>query len=122
MTPNIAAVILCGGESRRMGRPKAWLPFGDSDVQQVVRLVALVARPIVVVAGQGLPSCRSPTSAWYAISWRAAVRCKGWRGWVLSLIRLSSRTRLLPMSRFSTAAGWTAGRVERRLRSGHPIR
>jgi len=24
----LGAVVLCGGQSRRMGRPKAWLPFG----------------------------------------------------------------------------------------------
>ena len=56
MTPG--AVVLCGGESRRMGRPKAWLPFGEERLlQRVVRLVDTVARPIVVVAaaGQELP-------------------------------------------------------------------
>jgi molybdenum cofactor guanylyltransferase len=53
-----AAVVLCGGESRRMGVPKAWLPFGPERLlQRVVRLVGTVARPIVVVAapGQELP-------------------------------------------------------------------
>ncbi len=52
------AVVLCGGESRRMGRPKAWLPFGlELMLQRVVRLVGTVAGPIVVVAapGQDLP-------------------------------------------------------------------
>ncbi len=45
------AVVLCGGESRRMGRPKAWLPFGpELMLQRIVRLVGTVARPIVVVA------------------------------------------------------------------------
>jgi molybdopterin-guanine dinucleotide biosynthesis protein A len=45
------AVILCGGASRRMGRPKAWLPFGDERMlERVVRLAGTVARPIVVVA------------------------------------------------------------------------
>ena len=55
---SVAAVILCGGESRRMGRPKAWLPFGDERMlERVVRLAGTVARPIVVVAasGQELP-------------------------------------------------------------------
>ncbi len=53
-----AALVLCGGESRRMGRPKAWLRFGpELLLQRVVRLVATVADPIVVVAapGQDLP-------------------------------------------------------------------
>src|SRR6516162_4527927 len=52
------AVVLCGGESRRMGQPKAWLPFGpERMLQRVVRLVGTVAQPIVVVAapGQSLP-------------------------------------------------------------------
>jgi molybdopterin-guanine dinucleotide biosynthesis protein A len=41
-----------------MGRPKAWLPFGpERMLQRVVRLVATVAGPVVVVAapGQELP-------------------------------------------------------------------
>jgi molybdenum cofactor guanylyltransferase len=46
-----AAVILCGGASRRMGRPKAWLPFGEERmIERVVRLAGTAARPIVVVA------------------------------------------------------------------------
>jgi molybdopterin-guanine dinucleotide biosynthesis protein A len=55
---NPGAVVLCGGESRRMGRPKCWLPFGPEHLlQRVVRLVGTVARPVVVVAapGQELP-------------------------------------------------------------------
>jgi molybdenum cofactor guanylyltransferase len=46
-----AAIILCGGASRRMGRPKAWLPFGEERmIDRVVRLAGTAARPIVVVA------------------------------------------------------------------------
>ena len=55
---SVGAVILCGGESRRMGRPKAWLPFGEERMlARVVRLVGTAARPVVVVAapGQELP-------------------------------------------------------------------
>ncbi len=55
---SVAAVILCGGESRRMRRSKAWLPFGNERMlDRVVRLAGTVARPIVVVAasGQKLP-------------------------------------------------------------------
>ena len=54
----VGAVILCGGESRRMGRSKAWLPFGEElMLQHIVRLVGTVAQPVVVVAapGQELP-------------------------------------------------------------------
>ena len=55
MTPG--AVVLCGGESRRMGRPKAWLPFGDERMlQRVVRLVDMVARPIVARSAASVPT------------------------------------------------------------------
>lgn len=56
--PGLAAVVLCGGESSRMGRPKAWLPFGGEPLcARVVRRLAEVAWPIVVVAApdQSLP-------------------------------------------------------------------
>jgi molybdopterin-guanine dinucleotide biosynthesis protein A len=52
------AVVLCGGESRRMGQPKALLPFGPERLlQRVVRLVRQAADPVVVVSapGQVLP-------------------------------------------------------------------
>jgi molybdopterin-guanine dinucleotide biosynthesis protein A len=53
-----AGIILCGGRSSRMGRPKAWLPFGpEVMLQRVVRILNEVVSPIVVVAApeQGLP-------------------------------------------------------------------
>jgi molybdopterin-guanine dinucleotide biosynthesis protein A len=47
-------VVLCGGQSSRMGQPKAWLPFGpERMLQRVVRLLSEVAHPIVVVAAPG---------------------------------------------------------------------
>lgn len=52
-------IVLCGGKSSRMGRPKATLPFGpELMLQRVVRLLAEVVDPIVVVAApdQELPS------------------------------------------------------------------
>lgn len=46
--------MLCGGKSSRMGRPKAWLPFGSELLlQRVVRIMAQVVSPIVVVAARG---------------------------------------------------------------------
>ena len=47
----VGGVVLCGGQSSRMGRPKAWLPFGDETMLgRVVRLLGEVVSPIVVVA------------------------------------------------------------------------
>src|SRR5262249_30308151 len=47
----IGGIVLCGGRGSRMGRPKAWLPFGDELIlPRVVRLVGDVVRPVVVVA------------------------------------------------------------------------
>ncbi len=57
------AVVLCGGQSRRMGQPKAWLPFGpERMLQRVVRLVSEEGGPVVVVAapGQELPPLPDP--------------------------------------------------------------
>src|SRR5258708_7207837 len=51
-------VVLCGGQSTRMGSSKALLPFGpETMLQRVVRLLGTVASPLVVVAapGQELP-------------------------------------------------------------------
>ena len=51
---NLGAVVLCGGASRRMGRAKAWLPFGpELMLQRVVRLVGEAVGPIVVVSAPG---------------------------------------------------------------------
>jgi len=51
---NIGGVILCGGRSSRMGRAKAWLPFGDELLlPRTVRIIAGVVGPVVVVAAPG---------------------------------------------------------------------
>ena len=58
---NTGGIILCGGQSTRMGSSKALLPFGaETMLQRVVRLLATVVSPIVVVAAaeQSLPDCR----------------------------------------------------------------
>src|SRR5882672_4754025 len=55
---NTGGIILAGGKSTRMGSPKALLPFGaETMLQRVVRLLATVVSPIVVVAApeQSLP-------------------------------------------------------------------
>ncbi len=51
-------IVLCGGESRRMGRPKAWLPFhGEPMLVRIVRVLMGVLDPLIVVAApdQELP-------------------------------------------------------------------
>jgi molybdenum cofactor guanylyltransferase len=50
----VGGVVLCGGQSSRMGQPKAWLPVGDETMLgRVVRLLGEVVSPIVVVAAPG---------------------------------------------------------------------
>lgn len=54
----VGGIVLCGGGSRRMGRSKASLPFGpERMLQRVVRILAEVVEPVVVVAavGQEIP-------------------------------------------------------------------
>ncbi|MCO6454244.1 MAG: molybdenum cofactor guanylyltransferase [Pirellulaceae bacterium] len=53
-----AGIVLCGGESRRMGQAKASLPFGEELLlERMLRLLRQVADPLLVVAaaGQSLP-------------------------------------------------------------------
>jgi len=55
---NLGGIVLCGGQSCRMGASKATLPFGDETmVTRVLRLLGEVVRPLVVVASvdQELP-------------------------------------------------------------------
>jgi len=51
---NVGGIVLCGGQSSRMGRPKACLPFGDEIMlPRVVRLLRAAVEPVVVVAAPG---------------------------------------------------------------------
>lgn len=55
---HVGGIVLSGGMSTRMGRPKAWLPFGDElMLPRVVRLLREVVSPVIVVAApeQELP-------------------------------------------------------------------
>jgi molybdenum cofactor guanylyltransferase len=62
MTPDpflVGGIVLCGGRSSRMGKPKAWLHFGsETMLQRVARIVREVVEPVVVVAAvdQDVPS------------------------------------------------------------------
>jgi molybdenum cofactor guanylyltransferase len=48
---HVGGIILCGGQSKRMRRPKAWLPFGgELMLPRVVRLLSAAVAPVVVVA------------------------------------------------------------------------
>jgi molybdopterin-guanine dinucleotide biosynthesis protein A len=50
----VGGIVLCGGQSSRMGRPKAWLPFaGELLLGRVVRLLGTVVAPQIVVAAPG---------------------------------------------------------------------
>ncbi|MDG3002938.1 molybdenum cofactor guanylyltransferase [Paludisphaera mucosa] len=59
----VAAIVLCGGESRRMGRPKADLLFGtETLLARVTRLLSAVARPVVLAAAPDQVLPPTPTS------------------------------------------------------------
>ncbi len=55
----VGGIVLCGGQSKRMGQPKAWLPIaGEIMLPRIVRLLGEVVAPMVVVAApdQDLPA------------------------------------------------------------------
>lgn len=54
--PSLAGIVLCGGDSTRMGRPKASLPFGATTMlQRVIGRLSAACNPIVVVAAADQP-------------------------------------------------------------------
>jgi len=54
--PEVAAIILAGGESRRMGTPKASLLLGgETLLQRAVRLLSPVASPVIIAAAPDQP-------------------------------------------------------------------
>ena len=68
-------IILGGGESRRMGRPKAWLPVGsETMLSRVVRIVRCVVEPVVVV---GAPEQQLPALSSDVLVVRDAVSGRG---------------------------------------------
>ncbi|MGV0785060.1 molybdenum cofactor guanylyltransferase [Mycolicibacterium sp. XJ775] len=55
-TAPLAAVVLAGGASRRMGRDKATVPFdGSTMVEHVVAAVSKRCSPVFVIAAPGQP-------------------------------------------------------------------
>lgn len=62
---NTGGVVLCGGKSSRMGRPKAWIEFrGETLLARTCRVLAVAVDPIVVVAApdQELPPVAAPVA------------------------------------------------------------
>jgi molybdopterin-guanine dinucleotide biosynthesis protein A len=63
LIPGFGAIILCGGQSRRMGHSKALLKFGDKTlIENAIDILGQIASEIVIVASPGqvlpqLPSC-----------------------------------------------------------------
>ena len=52
---NVGGIVLCGGKSSRMGRPKPWLPIaGVPMLCRVVQTLAQVVQPVVVVSAREL--------------------------------------------------------------------
>jgi molybdopterin-guanine dinucleotide biosynthesis protein A len=51
--PETAGIILCGGKSSRMGRPKWSLPVGEENcLQRTIRILQQVVFPVIVVAAE----------------------------------------------------------------------
>ena len=49
-----SVIVLCGGRSKRMGRDKWSLPFGDENLlERTVRVVLGAVSEVVVVAREG---------------------------------------------------------------------
>ncbi|HWB09230.1 MAG TPA: molybdenum cofactor guanylyltransferase [Pirellulales bacterium] len=93
MSASVGAIVLCGGQSRRMGQAKAWLDFGpEKMLQRVVRLASSVATQVVVVGapGQELPDL--PTEVLVV---RDAVEGRGpLQGLLAGLVALPDSTEL----------------------------
>lgn len=80
----IAGVILSGGASRRMGTPKALLEFqGETFLDRLIRVLAPVSNPIVVVVGQHADRIQSGIARAGEVRW--AVNPDPERGMLSSL-------------------------------------
>ena len=81
---------MCGGESTRMGRPKAWLSFGDEFLlQRIVRIISQAVAPVIVVAApaQVLP----PLPDGVEIERDEHEKCGPLEGLAVGLSRLQNR-------------------------------
>ena len=83
-------IVVCGGESRRMGQSKAWLPAGDETLlQRVVRTMQRVTDPVVVVAAQGQELPQLPAEV--AVVRDARPNCGPMEGIRVGLAELSGK-------------------------------
>ena len=58
-----AAIVLCGGHSKRMGRDKASLPFGDESLlARVIGIVSKVTDEVWVVSAKGSEAASHPSA------------------------------------------------------------
>ncbi|MFO0591569.1 MAG: molybdenum cofactor guanylyltransferase [Polyangiaceae bacterium] len=112
VVPGLGAIVLCGGQSSRMGRPKAWLPFGEETLlQRVVRRVGEAASPVVVVASPDQAVPELPASVAVV---RDAARGNGpLQGILAGLTALSGRAEVAFVS--STDAPFVCPELVRRL-------
>ena len=86
----LGGIILCGGQSARMGQPKAWLPFGgELLLPRVLRLLRTVAHPVLIVAapGQSLPPLPDATE----VVWDTVPQEGPLRGLATGLVALLGR-------------------------------
>jgi molybdenum cofactor cytidylyltransferase len=61
---NLAAIILAAGASRRMGSPKALLPFrGQSFLERAIELYSAYCNPVVAVIGHHAAAIRAAVAA-----------------------------------------------------------
>jgi molybdenum cofactor cytidylyltransferase len=82
--PPIAAVILSGGDSRRMGTPKALLRFHEETfLDRLIRIFSETAQPVIVVVGRHAAAIRSGIDRAPEVMW--AINPDPERGMLSSL-------------------------------------